>query len=157
MSHKLYVLLALLFALGCGGGGADFKVAPVSGTVTMDAKPLPGVYVNFQPVAGKDNPNPGPGSYAVTDAGGRYTLKLVEGGKPGAVVGMHKVSIALQFAEDLGNPETGTPDGTPPRPKLGSVKQIPEQYNARSTLTFTVPAGGNDKADFPLVSKPSSR
>src|SRR5262245_42131593 len=153
MLRRLAALSAILLAAGCAGG--EFKVAPVSGTVTMDDKPLPRVYVNFQPVGSTDNPNPGPGSYAVTDDQGRYTLKLVEGGKPGAVVGRHKVSITRQFAEDVrGGPDTGTPDGPTSAPRIGSVKQIPARYNSPTTLDFAVQPGGTDKADFALTSKP---
>src|SRR5262245_65916979 len=127
MHRRFVALSAILLAAGCGGG--EFKVAPVSGTVTMDDRPLARVYVNFQPMGSTDNPNPGPGSYAVTDDQGRYTLKLVEGGKPGAVVGRHKVSITRQFAEDVrGGPDTGTADGVSGPPRLGSVKQIPARY-----------------------------
>ena len=154
MLRRLAALAVIVLAVGCGGGGG-FQVAPVSGTVTMDEKPLPHVYVNFQPVGSRDNPNPGPGSYAVTDDKGRYTLKLVEGGKPGAVVGQHKVSITRQFAEDVrGGPDTGTPDGPTGLPKIGSVKQIPPRYNSPTTLDIAIQPGGTDKADFALTSKP---
>lgn len=151
MRVRIIVCAALLVAGGCGRGG--YQLAPVSGQVTMDNKPLPSVYVNFQPQADKDNPNPGPGSYAVTDANGRYTLR-VDAKQSGAVVGRHRVTIALQFAEDLkGGEDTGSPDGTPKLPRLGSVPQIPKRYNEKSELSFDVPPGGTDKADFPLKSK----
>jgi hypothetical protein len=144
--------VCLLAAAGCGG---DYQVAPVSGRVTMDGRPMPGVYVNFQPVGGAGNPNPGPGSYAVTGADGRFTLKLVNPSREGAVVGRHRVTITRQFAEDVrGTEQTGTPDGAPasPLPRLGKAAQIPERYNVKSDLTFDVPRGGTDKADFPLTS-----
>lgn len=154
MTPRLLALCVAGLALGCGGGSA---IAPVAGTVTLDGKPLPSAYVNFQPVGTADNPNPGTGSYAVTDDKGRYTLRMTENGSAGAVVGTHKVTIALQFAEDVrGGPDTGTPDGTSGLPRLGKVKQIPPEYNERSQLTFVVPPGGTATADFPLLSKPNA-
>jgi len=151
MRPRFLPVLVLLVVLGCGSN--DVKVVPVSGTVTLDGKPPPKVYVNFQPLGTKDNPNPGVGSYAVTDEKGRYALRLSNGAGSGAVVGQHKVTIALQFEEDLGknSRDTGSPDGVP-LPRLGKVKQIPERYNSDSKLTFEVKPGGTDKADFALTS-----
>jgi len=77
-------------------------------------------------------------SYGKTDAQGRYTLRTVAGDKSGAVVGKHRVTISLS-KPDPNNPE-------------GAAKDlIPAKYNLKSDLTFEVPAGGTDKADFALT------
>src|SRR5262249_34258094 len=68
-------------AAGCGGGPA---LAPVTGTVTMNGKPLANVQVEFWPQDGA------PRSTGATDAAGRYTLTTDGAGKPGAVGGRHK-------------------------------------------------------------------
>jgi hypothetical protein len=95
--------------------------------------------------------DPGPGSAGTTDAGGRYTLEVSSQqhkGK-GAVVGKHRVTIGTILPGEGANPtdpSVGTPDGEP----LAGKELIPPQYNQDSTLTFDVPAGGTDKADFDL-------
>ena len=77
------------------------------------------------------------GSYGKTDKDGRYTLRTVAADKSGAAVGKHKVAISLS-QPDPKNPE-------------GAAKDlIPAKYNAKSDLTFDVPSGGTDKADFAL-------
>jgi hypothetical protein len=119
--------------VGCGGGTAG-----VSGVVTLDGQPLEGATVSFTPASG-DGGGIG-GSYGKTDAQGRYTLKTVNGDRAGAAIGKHKVTIS-QAKADPTNPE-------------GIAKDIvPAKYNTKSDLTFDVPSGGTDNADFALKSK----
>lgn len=128
--------MALLVSAGCG---TDYKVAPVSGRVTLDNQPLVGASVNFAPTDGSKENNVGAGSYGKTDADGRYTLKLIENDKAGAAVGRHKVSISLA---DQGDPSTE-----------GSivVDKVPDRYRGSETsLSFDVPPGGTKEADFQL-------
>jgi len=140
MRLRLLVFAAACLAAGCGGP----NVVPVSGRVTLDGKPVSGVHVGFQPVASAGNKNPGGGSYAITDADGRFTLRLVEGGGSGAVVGKHRVEITTRTeADNVTDSRVKGPD-----PKT----VVPAKYNRNSDLTFEVPAGGTDKADFPLSS-----
>src|SRR5262249_30714677 len=113
------------------------QVAPVSGTVTMNGKPLVKAQVTFQPIGG-NNQDPGPGSCGITDAQGRFTLLLLDKEKPGAVVGKHRVMIS-NFRNDPGKDES-----------VVSPETIPARYNTESRLTFDVPAGGTTAADFPL-------
>jgi hypothetical protein len=134
------VLLLLLFLAGCGTKG----FAPVSGTVTLDGKPLPNASVNFQPLDSKQS---GQGSAGKTDADGHYSLRVVVDNKAGAVVGKHRVSISSVKEDD---PSYDPPPGKLP-PKARDP--IPTKYNAKSQLTFEVPPGGSDKADFNLTTK----
>ena len=90
------------------------------------------------------NNNPGGGSYAITDDDGRFTLRLVEGDGSGAVVGKHRVEITSRGAE----PDDATDRPKAPRPRT----VIPARYSRNSELTFEVPSGGTDKADFALTS-----
>jgi hypothetical protein len=119
-------------AVGCGGG----NVAPVSGTVHLDGKPLAGAAVTFSPDTGKDGGVGG--SYGKTDGEGRYTLRSVIGDQSGAAVGKHKVSISLVTT----NPEN---------PEAAQQDLVPAKYNAKTELTFDVPAGGTSQADFKLT------
>jgi hypothetical protein len=130
----LLLPLALPFLAGCGSS----KIAPVSGRVTLNGKPLAKASVTFAPVGGKDKKEPGPSSAGITDGDGRYTLTLIGQDGRGAVVGKHMVRIALQ----------GEGDTADDRPE--GLKQLPLKYNGQTTLEFEVPAGGTDAADFDL-------
>jgi hypothetical protein len=121
---------------GCGSS-ESYSVAPVSGQVKVDGKPLQNGYVIFSPVAQKGNPNPGPGSSGFTDQEGRYTLTIEGKGTNGAVVGKHKVMIDLKVQDDPADD----------RPK--KILHLPARYHGRNTkLEFTVPSSGTDHADF---------
>jgi len=135
---RIATSLAAALLLFLGGCSSD-KLAPVSGTVTMDGKPLANANVNFQPI-GSDK-EVGPGSYGKTDANGHYSLRLIATKeRTGAVVGKHKVSITLELKDQS---------------DVSREKQpIPARYNAKSTLEIDVPSGGKDDANFSLDSKP---
>jgi len=132
-----FLAIALLLAAGCSSG----SVVPVSGRVTMNGQPLANVHVSFQPIASGSDYNPGGGSYAFTDADGRFTLRLVDGDTPGAVVGKHRVAITPRNSDDDAD-----------RRGKGAPQGVPERYNRNTELTFEVTRGGTDKADFPLAS-----
>jgi len=141
-----YGALALLIGLGITGcGGSGYSVAPVSGTVSVDGKPTAGIALTYQPLTSDKNKNPGPGSAGVTDANGRYTLKVVVAGqnKAGAVVGKHRVTLVTAPA-----PRDEADDTAHPPPK----ELIPAKELGKAR-EFEVPAGGTDKADFNLSSK----
>jgi hypothetical protein len=145
-----------MMGLAAGCGSEDYKLAPVSGTVSMNGKPLPNCHVLFQPIGTKDHPNPGPGSYGATDAHGRFTLNAHTVDKPGAVVGKHRVAISTiknkRGADNLPEgfqPETGTPDE---RVRTKTREPVPDRYNDKTTLVFTVPPEGTDNAEFKLIS-----
>jgi hypothetical protein len=129
----------LLGVVGCGGR----NIAPVSGKVTLDDKPLANATVIFQPDA--DVKIPGPGSVGKTDAQGQFSLQLMTGNTVGAVIGKHKVSITAY-------------DGGGDVPSSGSDMMfqkalVPSKYNAESTLTFEVPSSGSTGANFELKSR----
>jgi hypothetical protein len=152
MMHKLRLAVVcglLATALGCSSGPS---YAPVSGVVTLDGKPYANAVVSFQPVGTKENPNPGRGSSAYTDENGRFVLKG-DDGQNGAVVGKHLVRIMTKGNDVVGqNTEgTGSDDETP---KSREVDPIPPEWNALSKNEFEVPAGGTDKANFDIKSRP---
>lgn len=136
--------LACLAAAGCGP--AEF--APVSGVVTFEGEPIVGATVTFDPVNGKR------ASYATTDSSGRFEL-IVAGIKDqaGAVIGEHRVKVTA-IAESSPS-HTDDPD-------LGSLAMVGQQTRIRylippryddfnaSGLSFSVPPGGSDEADFAL-------
>ncbi len=150
MRRRLPVLAVLAVAfVGCGK--EPYDVASVSGRITMDGKPVEKAAVMFQPVAPKGSREPGPGSYGVTDADGRYTLKLIGLEKNGAVVGHHKVRI-----ENYTEPEDTT-DDRPNRRRPKPAVQIPSWYYYQSPFECDVPSGGKTDANFDLTSKPAPK
>jgi len=119
---------------GCGSN----KIAPVSGRITLNGNPLANASVTFAPIGGKDKPEPGPSSAGTTDSDGRYSLKLIGQDGRGAVIGKHKVRIAL-------NEELDTTNDQPVK-----LKQLPIHFNGQTKLDFDVPSGGTDTANFDL-------
>ena len=74
---------------GCGKSNEPHFV-PVSGNVTLDGTPVHGARIEFLPDTEKGTD--GPASFAELDENGDFVLESV-GGKQGAIVGHHKVTI----------------------------------------------------------------
>lgn len=138
MRHNCLLAGLLVCAIGCGNS----KIAPVSGRVTMDGKPLVNAMIIFEPIS--DDPNPGPGSKARTDSDGRFTLEQLSGDKIGAMVGKHRVMITAYDGDADEIPSSGS-DMKPFRKKI-----VGDEYNVNSNLTFEVPPGGSSEANFNL-------
>ena len=130
---------ACLVLSGCGGGPDLPPLAEVSGTVTLDDKPLPRGMVQFVP--DKSKGTTGAPAVGNIDSQGRYTLRTA--GVEGAVIGHHKVRVeARQEPKD----ET---DSMPP-------SLIPQRYQNPETsgLAFEVKAGQDNQIDLKLTSRP---
>jgi hypothetical protein len=145
-------VLAVLAVTIAGCNSGPYQIAPVSGRVTLDGKPVEKAAVMFQPVATDGNINPGPGSFGITDADGRYTLTLIGiEKKPGAAVSLHKVRI-----ENYTEPGDTTDDR--PRKREKPAMPIPNRYNRiEAILEFKVQPGGTTGADFELTTKEPPR
>ena len=141
VGHRaMIVVLGCLLLFGCSRRG--YELAPVSGRVTLDGRPLADVMVSFQPRQA-DNSSPGPGSFGQTDAEGRYTLRTIEPDAEGAVVGTHIVRLKSKPP-----PEDRRDDRGP----VGFKEVVPRQWRDVGQ-TFDVPAEGTDQADFHLKSR----
>lgn len=128
-------------AAGCSSGPV---LAPVTGTVTMNGKPLKNVKVSFQP--DPDRKTEGLGSTGTTDDSGTFTLTY-DGGKPGAVVGHHRVVLTDLdvFGNVLvgrGNYRTDAPGGpkeTPKRPRFrdaySNLSQTPFKIEVKEGMS----------------------
>ena len=95
LTISIRLLCCALMALpvvGCQGDG--FRLAPVTGSVTYEGAPVADLTIAFSPISTKENPTPGPFSTGTTDSEGKFTL-VSRHGKPGAVVGTHRVTIRL--------------------------------------------------------------
>lgn len=131
----LFPLLCLI-SVGCSDTPSDQPdLGTVTGTVTMDEKPLAGVMVVFSPEEGRS-------SMGTTDDAGKYELVYV-GDTKGAKIGTHKISIAT--AQSDSSEEEGGAGAAPFK------ETIPAKYNTKSTLTEEVKAGEN-VFDFQLTS-----
>jgi hypothetical protein len=125
----IFPFLLLVLLLGCGGGGP--QVAPVTGTVTLDGRPLPNAEVMFVPEGG------GRASTARTVDGGQYEL-LFKRGQNGALVGPHTVRIWVSH-EVVRNP-----------PKIAP------RYDSESELRREVKAGEDNVFDFDVTTEAKS-
>ena len=143
MRTRVALMLGVLAIPACSN--ESYRLAPVSGQVTLDGAAVANVFVNFQPMAA-GNDNPGPGSSGPTDGDRRFTLRAVTGTK-GAVVGKHRVRIS-----GLGGESSKQSDAGIVQPR----DIIPAGYNRDSKLIFEVTAGGTDQANFQLVGAASS-
>jgi hypothetical protein len=135
--NGIVCLVAVSILTGCGGSSDRPELATVTGTVYMDDKPLPHVWVLFNPTTG------GRTSMARTDESGKYKLMYLEGAE-GANIGTHNVVIMTYHEDEIEEIKlnTGQPVKDP----------IPARYNVQSTLTEEVKQGEN-VIDFRLESK----
>lgn len=136
------ISICLVTLVGCGPKSK--AIAPVSGVVTFDGKPLAGGGVTFLPIAPAGTTIAGKSSIARCDAEGRFQLITIDD-RPGAVVGEHTVQIFGPKTRPVGASDDGG-GGRPP-------ELVPRKYNFDSELTFTVPSEGTEKANFDLTSK----
>lgn len=146
MRRCFVIALALVGLAGCGG--KPYKVARVSGRVTLDGKPLAKAVVTFVPQATRENIAPGPTAAAFTDDDGRYALGI-DRDTPGAVVNKCRIWIT----SPTNDPTPPDQDGGPPVFKKKAKDRIPEKYNSQTELVYDVPAGGTDQANFDLKSR----
>jgi hypothetical protein len=117
-------VLAVVTLPGCGGGP---EVAPVTGRVTLDGRPLEHADVTFQPDRSQRPSN------GRTNADGRYQLAYKRG-QPGALVGEHTVRINVS-SELVAKPPA-----------------IPARYDAESELRAEVKSGEENVFNFDLKS-----
>lgn len=141
-----HVLVAILLCLaGCSQKNPNLPPQhPVSGTVTLDGKPLTGAGIMFLP----RGDTRGTGAMGMTDDAGKYTLKTDHGG-PGAPEGEFGVTISKVVNRD-GTPYVPNPDVA----EAGERETLPGIYSdsMKTTLTANVPKGG-DTINFDLKSK----
>ncbi|MDB5346669.1 MAG: hypothetical protein JWP89_5046 [Schlesneria sp.] len=123
---------AACLSLGCGAGDGP-QLGNVTGTITINGAPVPGLNVTFVPEA-KGSP-----SYGGTDENGMYRL-MFNRQRTGAEVGKHNVVIENR------EPET---DDSGNRILSGVVVTVPQKYSQPGTLSTEVRPGQN-KLDFAL-------
>lgn len=143
MRQGLHIFLsaACLAALGgCGGGSADgLPREAVSGSATLDDKPVPHGFIQFQPTS----PDGVAAGGAITD--GKYAISRDQGPTPGD----YKVLISSSSGPEAASDEPPPPPGAP---TPVAKDPIPAEYNSASKLTAKIEAGKENKIDFPMKS-----
>ncbi|MGE0758895.1 MAG: hypothetical protein AB7O38_17870, partial [Pirellulaceae bacterium] len=132
-------MTASLLATGCGDDGPELH--PVSGTVTLEGKPLANAGVMFFP-RGTTRGNT---CVAMTDADGKYTLKPENRSGEGAPEGTFAVTISK-----MKDPPAAAGD-QPAAAETGLEETLSPKYwdSAQSILQATVAPGPNT-IDFEL-------
>lgn len=148
---RLCCVVCVVLSMGCGGGDG-VKTADVAGTVTKDDLPLAGVEVFF--ASSKFE------GYGKTDSAGKYRLingaavgankiymKKFSGGVTAAGMDTSIPGMDEKQADAMMAAQAAKGDGA-----AGSASEIPPEYNSPETtkLTFPVPDGGTETADFKL-------
>lgn len=146
--------ICLLFTAGCGGVApttnyGKVTLLSVSGSVTLNGKPLPAAVVTFDAEDGQF-------SYGLTDSNGKFSLQF-DSAKSGVTSGKKTVRISttrkilgLNSKEESGGDDGGEGESskTSPRP----TELVPARYNQKSELSVDV-SSSKRHFEFPLVSK----
>jgi hypothetical protein len=124
--HSFLVLLALLIFGGCGDNGPTEY--GVSGSVTLDGQPIEQGEIQFIPADKQGT------LQACPIGNGKFECRVTEGQK----------RVEITATREAPTPAA---DGLP-----NFVSYIPAAYNAQSTLTAEVKAGGDNTFTFDLKS-----
>lgn len=138
--------LIVAAAIGCNTGKAAPKLHPITGTVILNGKPLPGADVTFIPLGD----TVGIRSAGRTSPDGTYELLCQRGKEKGAVEGQFKVTISRRLMPD-GSP-VPEDDKTPPI-ESPARESLPAIYSDqfKTVLKTTVPSSG--PVDFKIQAK----
>jgi hypothetical protein len=134
MTTRVIFILIVSALLAPGCGGSNSKICRVSGTLTYKGKPIPQVYLRFEP----DDLTTKATSMAVTDARGKFEMFM--GSTPGVYRGKVKVYCDDPLAA-MGAKTPVPPDVEP------AYRELCAKYGAgKSTYELTI-----DKSNSNLV------
>ena len=142
----MLVAVLVIHCSGCGEAVSQSGTAlPVTGTVTLDGKPIEGASLTFIPLTADQ----GQGGVGSTDAAGKYEVTHFRTGK-GLEPGEYRVAVSKLVMHD-GSP---IPAGTSSAADLNTKNAIPPQFSDpnSTTLKATVASGGKP-IDFALTSR----
>ena len=163
LARKLTLCIVVLTIAGCG------KSYPsVSGKVTIEGQPAPGVSILFVPVSTEENPFPGPYAEAVTASDGTFTMITRDGDK-GATPGTNVVefysagAMELDFLKSEALRMEAEVKGDTNHPEYQAFQDLNIRIRSLEELAsggkmkpscsteFAVPETGTDSANFELT------
>ena len=127
---------AVLLLLGCGESDGSI---PLSGSVTLDGRPLPEGSIELHPIRGTKGPSSG-GSIA----NGKFSISSQKGIRPGTFrveIKAYRGSGKMEVYEITGE-EREIPE-----------QYLPARYNEKSELTVDVSREGDQYVEFQLKSE----
>lgn len=130
------IALLITFSSGCSKSGPELAV--VTGTVTLDGKPLAKAGVVFEPMLGAI-------ATGVTDEEGKF--QLFTANQEGALVGEHNISVGISERASNSADEMGVM-GAPIRNTRPTRSQLPKKYRSTETSGLTETVVGGDKNVF---------
>jgi hypothetical protein len=156
----LAALAAVAGVFGCAKNEGP-RTVPVTGTITLDSKPVDAATVTFVSTNKEIRPASG-----VTDASGKYTL-VTAGGGAGAMVGSYKVTVSKivggaaakpasqeeamkRMQEEMKEGMAGM-GKKPPEQK----NELPEKYSSADESGLTAEVKDGAKNEFPFDLKSS--
>jgi hypothetical protein len=145
LRRQRYLLCCALVLLAAGCGSQGTRRAPVVGKITLGGQPIAGANVTFVPVeAGA------PSATGTTDQDGKYRLQTLGRG-PGALVGEHRVCVALRVEAPAGKSSDPNYLRNKMRRPMGKPL-LPERYfdPDKSGLTAEVVDVRENRFDFDL-------
>ena len=149
------LLGTLVIASGCG---RSIKSVPVSGRVTLGGQPLVDVALNFSPSTGGENAY---AAYGKTDQDGRYTLRLVENGQPGATAGVTTQTMQFHGAADrytlAGATSWATLFSTATQSTNNPAVTVPSPAPNHIMMAVSKDFGQTWSAPVPIASPPNAR
>jgi hypothetical protein len=143
---RLSTLALCIVVAGCGFRDPSMpELVSVTGTVTLDDKPLRGAIVTFLPTSEQQ----GGGAVGFTDADGKYNLQTVHGGA-GCPRGVFRIAISKMVMPDGSDIPPGA---NIDEMEVGTREKLPEKYSSieLTELTGNVPQNGGT-IDFKLNS-----
>jgi hypothetical protein len=137
-SSRVIAILGIFVLSGCGAGDgyAELGLVEVTGTVTLDDKPLAGANVSFESADKRS-------ATGKTDAAGKYSL-MYDSQTRGTTPGPKIVRITTAEVGEGGGAAEGS---------AAAKESIPPRYNRQSELTADVSAS-NKIFNFDLKSAP---
>jgi hypothetical protein len=130
--HTEFSLITLLMVFFVSGCGSDSKICKINGTLTYKGKPMPQVYIRFEP----DDLKTKSTSMAVTDENGKFEMMI--GSTPGVFRGKVKV-----FCDD---PLAAMGSKSPlPKEIESAYRELCNKYGSgKSTLELTIEKSDTD-------------
>lgn len=144
--RTLFMALVAATGVGCGSGEPAPKLVSVSGTITLDGKPLDGATLAFIPSKSRQVQP----SWAYTDAAGKYALKTPEGNS-GVQEGEYRIVISKLVMHD------GSP--IPPGSQTAAVdgrELVPHPHSdPRETKNVAIVTKEGDIFDVAITTLPA--